>query len=145
MGAKVGGGDSDAAFGDINVTPLVDVVLAPYTWSGSGMVDDLNDWLSGAAPEHGWLLIGNEADNGTARRLASRDSPLPAIRPRLTITYHVACAADLDGSGSVDFTDLVSLLASWGPCSGCAADLNHDGVIGFADLLIVLNDWGPCP
>ena len=27
MGAKVGGGDPEAAFGDINVTPLVDVVL----------------------------------------------------------------------------------------------------------------------
>ena len=30
-----------------------------------------------------------------------------------------ACDADIDGSGVVDFFDLVQLIADWGPCPGC--------------------------
>jgi hypothetical protein len=54
------------------------------------------------------------------------------------------CDGDVNDSGAVDFTDLLAVLSSWGPCVGCPADLDGDGTVGFADLLEVLSGWGPC-
>ncbi|NNF44953.1 MAG: hypothetical protein HKN62_18270 [Phycisphaerales bacterium] len=56
-----------------------------------------------------------------------------------------SCVADLDGSGDVGFTDLLAILAAWGPCPGCPQDLDGSGDVGFTDLLTVLAAWGPCP
>jgi hypothetical protein len=56
-----------------------------------------------------------------------------------------ACPEDLDGSGAVDFPDLLAVLASWGPCPGCPEDLDMSGAVGFQDLLATLSAWGPCP
>jgi hypothetical protein len=54
------------------------------------------------------------------------------------------CPGDLNGDATVDVSDLLILLGSWGPCSGCPADLNFDGVVDVSDLLILLGSWGPC-
>ena len=54
------------------------------------------------------------------------------------------CAADIDDSGTVDFTDVVLLLNAWGPCDGCDADVDGVNGVGFGDLVLVLNGWGPC-
>jgi len=56
-----------------------------------------------------------------------------------------SCVADLDGSGGVDFSDLLSLLSTWGPCPGCPEDIDGDGAVGFTDLVTLLSYWGPCP
>ncbi|MEE8154339.1 MAG: FG-GAP repeat protein [Phycisphaerales bacterium] len=55
-----------------------------------------------------------------------------------------ACSWDLDGSGSVGAADLLTLLASWGPCKGCPADFDGNGNVGASDLLALLANWGPC-
>ncbi|MEE8153903.1 MAG: sialidase family protein [Phycisphaerales bacterium] len=55
------------------------------------------------------------------------------------------CPWDLDDNGSVGASDLLSLLASWGPCEDCPADFDGDGNVGAADLLALLVNWGPCP
>ncbi len=57
----------------------------------------------------------------------------------------VPCPWDIDGSGSVGASDLLALLASWGPCKGCPADFDGDGNVGASDLLALLVNWGPCP
>lgn len=52
---------------------------------------------------------------------------------------------DLNGDGVVDVSDLLILLAAWGPCprSGdCPADLNGDGSVDVSDLLVLLANWG---
>jgi len=54
------------------------------------------------------------------------------------------CIGDIDGDWSVGFTDLVAVLAAWGPCDMCPEDIDEDGVVGFTDLLAVLSGWGPC-
>ena len=57
-----------------------------------------------------------------------------------------ACPADLDGSGVVDFADLLTVLAAWGQCDGaCPEDLDDSGDVGVKDLLFLLGAWGPCP
>ncbi len=53
------------------------------------------------------------------------------------------CPADLDGSGSVDFGDILAILSAWGNKGG-PEDLDGNGVVDFGDLLIVLAAWGPC-
>ena len=50
--------------------------------------------------------------------------------------------ADLDCSGEVGVSDLLLLLASWGPCDGCLADLDGDHVVGVSELLFLLASWG---
>jgi hypothetical protein len=55
------------------------------------------------------------------------------------------CEGDINGDGSVDSTDLGSVLVNFGKCRGCDADLNGDGVIDEADANTVLRSWGPCP
>ena len=63
--------------------------------------------------------------------------------------YNVApncnCPHDLDLDGSVGASDLLSLLASWGPCKGCPADFDGNDIVGVSDLLTLLANWGPCP
>ncbi len=53
---------------------------------------------------------------------------------------------DIDGDGAVGITDLLLLLAAWGPCPpqcppSCAADLDGDCVVGIVDLLTLLANW----
>jgi len=55
------------------------------------------------------------------------------------------CPEDLDGSGTVDFNDLLSVLNAFGTCAGCPEDLDGNGTVDFNDLLTVLNAFGPCP
>ena len=55
------------------------------------------------------------------------------------------CLWDLDANGSIGVSDLLSLLASWGPCKGCPADFDGNGNVGVSDLLALLANWGPCP
>jgi len=67
----------------------------------------------------------------------------------MTIDYTPAdtqtCPSDVSGDGEVGTTDLLILLADWGPCSGhCKGDLDGDGTIGTNDLLGLIAAWGVC-
>ncbi|MHC5024517.1 MAG: hypothetical protein ACYTGG_11535, partial [Planctomycetota bacterium] len=53
---------------------------------------------------------------------------------------------DVDGDGQVGISDLMAVLAGWGPCPAagtCHADVDGDGVVGISDLLAVLAAWTP--
>lgn len=56
-----------------------------------------------------------------------------------------ACMGDTNGDGTVNFDDLLNVLATWGtdgtPVGG---DVNEDGIVDFDDLLSVLGVWGSC-
>jgi len=56
--------------------------------------------------------------------------------------FQVPSAADLDGDGDTDQSDLGVLLADWGCTSGCTGDLDGDDDTDQADLGILLADWG---
>lgn len=67
---------------------------------------------------------------------------------RYTVTYDYdeiqPTPGDVDGDGLVAFSDLLAVLAAWGPCGDCAncpEDLDGDCTIGFDDLLVVLANW----
>lgn len=58
----------------------------------------------------------------------------------------VPCPADSNSDSQVNVTDLLTLLAAWGPCPApCAADSNSDGNVNVTDLLTLLGAWGSCP
>jgi hypothetical protein len=48
---------------------------------------------------------------------------------------------DVDGDGAVNVTDLLLVLADWGPCPACPTDIDDDGDVAVDDLLAVLAGW----
>ncbi len=57
-----------------------------------------------------------------------------------------APAGDIDGDGVIDVSDLLTLLARWGPCAApcppsCSADLDGDCNAGVSDLLLMIANW----
>lgn len=63
----------------------------------------------------------------------------------MTIACSGPCTGDINGDGSVGITDLLLLLAAWGPHSTPhPADLDGDFIVGIVDLLLLLGNWGPC-
>ncbi len=61
------------------------------------------------------------------------------------VALNCNCPHDLDADGNVGVTDLLALLASWGPCKDCPADFDENDNVGVSDLLTLLANWGPCP
>lgn len=74
-------------------TPTASASLAvgtvgSYTWgSTSQMVADVQAWLDSPAANFGWILVGNESANQTAKRFDSRQNPSTASHPVLSINY----------------------------------------------------------
>ena len=65
------------------------------------------------------------------------------VIPPAAWSHAVPCPADLDGSGAVDFGDVLAVLSAWGSAGG-PEDLDGNGTVEFGDLLVVLSSWGPC-
>ena len=57
-------------------------------------------------------------------------------------SYPVAVAADFNGSGFVDASDLLFIIDRWGE-SG-EGDLNDSGYIDVGDVLTLIDAWGLC-
>lgn len=116
------------------------------TWLGGSLADDVAAWVAGIEPNHGWILIGNEVDPWSARKFGAREND-PSRQPRLTVVYEAGpapCLGDFDGSGAIDFGDVLSLIANWGPCDDCPQDVIPDGQVDFSDLLVLLSNFGGC-
>ncbi|MFK7961882.1 MAG: M14 family zinc carboxypeptidase [Phycisphaerales bacterium] len=134
--------------------------------------DDGDDLLRTELSNDGgatWTEVSSLATQGPnwsrlAVRIADFMEPTAAMRVRFIISDNpndsvteaavdavafvdISCSGggspDLDGSGSVDFSDLLIVLGAWGPCSGpCPADLDGNGDVGLTDVLSVLAAWG---
>jgi hypothetical protein len=80
------GGDYSAA---VSATQQVNG-LGSYTWSGAGLVADVQSWVDGTAPNYGWLLKANlDFLTTTAKRWASSEATTASWRPTLVVTYTV--------------------------------------------------------
>jgi hypothetical protein len=68
----------------------------------------------------------------------------PAVRADGPAGTGADCPWDLDGSGTVEVTDFLTLLEVWGTDPGGPPDFDGGGV-GVTDFLALLAHWGPCP
>jgi len=78
------GGDFEAV---ASATTLVGDQGNAYGWSGAGLVADVQGWLDNPATDFGWILIGNEAVDTTARRFGSRENTQTGDRPLLVVDF----------------------------------------------------------
>jgi hypothetical protein len=73
--------------GDFSATVSASQSVGPigqYTWSSAQMVADVQSWLDDPGSNFGWLVLGDESTNVTAKRFDSRESASP---PMLTIQF----------------------------------------------------------
>ncbi|HEX6791870.1 MAG TPA: DNRLRE domain-containing protein [Candidatus Krumholzibacteria bacterium] len=78
--------------GDYDVTASAQASIAStgyYTWASSRMRSDVQGWLATPSQNYGWILIGDESVEGTARRFDSRQHPTPGNQPRLRVFYTI--------------------------------------------------------
>ena len=63
-------------------------VTGPYTWGSTAqMLADVQDWVDNPSGNFGWILIGNENTTSTVKRFASKDNPVMASQPALTVKF----------------------------------------------------------
>lgn len=79
------GGDFDAS---ASATQTVSGNGA-YTWQSDGLIADVQRWIAEPDSNFGWLLLGDESAQRTAKRFDSREHPTAANRPQLTIEFDV--------------------------------------------------------
>ena len=75
----------------VSATTTVSTVNTTYTWSGSGVLADVQSWVSNPASNFGWVILANEIDVASAQRLNTRENSNNP--PQLTVTYQVSTQA----------------------------------------------------
>jgi len=69
---------------------LVTNTLGYYSWGSTmTMTNDIQNWLAQPATNFGWLLLGDEAQPGSAKQFDTKENVIESNRPTLTITYAV--------------------------------------------------------
>ena len=142
-------------------------ILSYYT-EHIGVEADESLFVEYWAPNKTWKIINVVVSDGTNQTLYdffTHDLPGDAFHDEFRLRFRTdsnqsdddwfvddvfigmgaSCPWDLDGNGSIGASDLLSLLASWGPCKGCPGDFDGNGIVGASDLLALLANWGPCP
>ena len=60
---------------------------ADFSWSGAGMLADVQSWVAAPAGNFGWFVRGEETIERTNRQFFTRETPTPNAAPTLQITY----------------------------------------------------------
>ena len=114
----------------------------PYTWGSTPeMVADVQSWLDDSPNNFGWIAIGNEALQGTAKRFDSRENGNSSNRPKLVIEY---CPPTVDaswanyGSGWPGTTGVPAFTASGDPILCAPLSLNIGNSSGSATQAYLL-------
>ena len=81
--------------GDFAGTPSavteVGVQGAYYSWSSTpNLVADVKSWVDDPAGNFGWIMIGDEVTQRSAKRFSSSESGVASVRPSLMIDYTLA-------------------------------------------------------
>lgn len=70
-----------------SATAEVGFAEEPANWGSAQLAQDVRDWLANPSSNAGWIVIGNEGTNQTAKRFASREYFDIALRPVLLVDY----------------------------------------------------------
>jgi spore coat protein A len=106
-----------------------------YSWSSAAMVADVQGWLEGSLDNFGWILVGDESSDRTAKRFNSRQNATVSTRPVLTVSFDppAGTGSCCDGAGGCTVTTEAGCGGSYGgdgstcepnPCQGacCLGD-----------------------
>jgi hypothetical protein len=74
-------------FPSASATATLAPVLGPVSWNGTALKADVQAWVTGSQPNYGWIIIGDETVNPSAREYAAKENTTPAIRPSLAVQY----------------------------------------------------------
>lgn len=90
--------------GDFVPTPSASATVSNgmlTSWNSPQLIMDVNNWVSGANPNFGWILIGEEGTNGSAVRMNSKENSFNP--PFLTVTYNFTstCMTNITVSGVI--------------------------------------------
>jgi hypothetical protein len=78
--------------GDFNASASATTNIGPlgfYKWKSAQMKTDVQGWLNTPAANFGWVMLGDESVNGTAKRLDSREHNVAVNRPSLKVFYTI--------------------------------------------------------
>lgn len=117
--------------------PVLGTFVFPTT---TQLIADVQDWLDGRRPNHGWLVRTEETQAGTARRLDSKDNTSPsALQPRLLLVYMpagnwISVGNGCVGSGGLPFQ--VSIGGQVAQGANCSLDMRQGLPFGLATTLL---------
>lgn len=81
----------ESAGGDFTLTESAAIPVGGngfYTWGSTpALVADVRLWLDSPGSNFGWLLLGNESTDTTAKRFATHEHADASLRPALRIEY----------------------------------------------------------
>jgi hypothetical protein len=78
---------------EISASTAVSTNNRTYTWSGGGMVADVQSWIANSGSNFGWLIAGNEGIEQSAQRFHTGENA--NNKPQLTVTYTLSGATQL--------------------------------------------------
>ncbi len=117
------------AGGDFDPTPSATTTVSNQTgsffsWTSPDMIVDVQVWVDDLFSNHGWLLMGNEANNTTAKRFDSKDNFNQNYRPYLVVDFipAVGTGACCYGDGTCMITTEADCFASGGQYQGDNTD-----------------------
>lgn len=105
-GGDVGGAGTSTTVGDIG----------SYEWIGGGLIDDVQAWVDGIAPNFGWLV----QSTGGVKAFVSKDAPAAGLFPILEVTYE----APPEPQGIVEGRIWNDLNTDGRPADASVSDLN---------------------
>jgi len=144
------------------VLPASDAGSGLPTLLAAGFQSTMKIWRLGSS---GWTLFVNGLDRGCGGPYALRAFDEDGAGPRPPALFvggcmntfagvavssiarfgcapiAARCLGDADGSGAVDFHDVVVVLSRWGALEQ-PGDMDRDGVVGMNDIITVLSTWG---
>lgn len=60
-----------------------------YNWVAAGLQGDVQEWVNNPASNFGWIVLGDETKDSSARRFATAENSTSTWRPKLTVLYTV--------------------------------------------------------
>jgi len=110
-------------------------------WVDEGVPVDFREMIEVDYPWWDAWIIDVAPDGRALASMEYRDFAGEYRYSTLVLEPAAPRPGDLDCDGLVDFSDLLRLIARWGPCDGCGYDLDGDGTVSHSDLWTLLGHW----
>lgn len=118
------GGDFSAI---ASASSIVSAAGVTYSWTGSGLLGDVQGWVSNPAMNFGWVVRGNEITAGAAQGFNSTQNA--TNKPQLTVVYQLPCASPTPTPSPVNISGTVRYCSNPGLTAVPGATLTLTGTV----------------